>query len=74
MYDTVKAAEAQQQFCEAHGYPFFAPGPSGHCYHCGKDIYSPHQWPDGHTSGITVEGAGKTLITGCPHCHYSFCD
>lgn len=25
-------------------------------------------------TGITVEKAGKTLITGCPHCNKSYCD
>lgn len=74
MYDTVKAADAQKQYCADHGYPFFAPWRSGMCFHCGRNIYEPVHWPDGHTTGITVEGAGKTLITGCPHCHYSFCD
>lgn len=74
MYDTAKAIEAQRHFCEEHGYPVFAPGYSGYCYRCGKNIYQPETWPGGHTTGITVEGAGKTLITGCPHCHYSFCD
>lgn len=74
MFDTQKAAEAQEKFCSEQGYPHFAPGRTGRCYHCGRDIYQRIVWPDGHDSGITVEGAGRTLITGCPHCHYSFCD
>lgn len=74
MYDTRKAADAQRRYCEEHGYHFFAPWRSGFCFHCGRDIYEPVTWPDGRTTGITVEGAGKSLITGCPHCHYSFCD
>ncbi len=74
MYDTHKASEAQERYCIEHGYPYFAPGRTCRCYHCGRDIYQLIEWPDGHISGITVEGAGKALITGCPHCHYSFCD
>lgn len=27
-----------------------------------------------HVTGISVEEAGRTLVTGCPHCHRSFCD
>jgi len=25
-------------------------------------------------TGITVEKASKELVTGCPHCHKSYCD
>ncbi|MBA1335892.1 MAG: hypothetical protein HPY66_1710 [Firmicutes bacterium] len=27
-----------------------------------------------YISGITVEKAGKELVTGCPHCNRSYCD
>lgn len=37
------------------------------CYRCGKDI------TDGE-NGITLEKLGTYIITGCPHCHVSFCD
>jgi hypothetical protein len=69
-YDTREAAAAQIAYC----HPQFAPGRSGRCYRCGRDIYQRKEWPDGHVTGISVEAAGNELITGCPHCHYSFCD
>ena len=25
-------------------------------------------------TGVTVKEAGETLVTGCPHCHRSYCD
>lgn len=40
---------------------------NGRCYKCGKDI------TEGE-NGITLEDLGDYIITGCPHCHYSFCD
>jgi hypothetical protein len=27
-----------------------------------------------YITGITVEKAGKELVTGCPHCNKSYCD
>jgi len=27
-----------------------------------------------YITGITVEKAGKELVTGCPHCNRSYCD
>lgn len=27
-----------------------------------------------HETGISVEEAGATLVTGCPHCHRTFCE
>jgi hypothetical protein len=27
-----------------------------------------------YITGITVEKAGKELVTGCPHCNISYCD
>lgn len=37
------------------------------CYNCGKDITEGDK-------GITLEKLGDYIITGCPHCHRSFCD
>lgn len=73
-YNTKEANRAQIKYCTENGFPHFAPGNSGMCYRCGRDIYKKIVWEDGHVTGITVEAAGKGLITGCPHCHYSFCD
>ena len=40
----------------------FAP-PSGYCYSCRRQIYD---------TDDRKEKALKELVTGCPHCHYSF--
>jgi recombinational DNA repair protein (RecF pathway) len=37
------------------------------CYRCRKDITEGER-------GITLEKLGSYIITGCPHCHASFCD
>lgn len=37
------------------------------CWKCGKDITTGEK-------GITLEKLGDYIITGCPHCHRSFCD
>lgn len=73
-YNTREAAAAQIAYCQEHGCPHFAPGHSGRCYRCGRDIYQRIEWPGGYVTGISVEAAGSELVTGCPHCHYSFCD
>lgn len=44
----------------------FAPS-NGICYRCGRNI------AEGE-NGITLEKLGSYIITGCPYCHYSFCD
>ena len=74
MYNAKEAGEAQKKFCAEHSYPEFAPTRTGCCYRCGRNIFQPIQWPDGHTTGIAVEVAGSSLITGCPHCNRSFCE
>ena len=69
-YNRLEAVAAQKRYCQEHEVPHFAPD-DGYCYHCDADIYAPITIA-GRTYGITVEHAGKTLITGCPHCNYSF--
>ncbi len=71
-YNPIQASIAQAHFCVSRGYPNFTP-PGGSCP-CGVNIYQEHRWPDGHITGISVERAGKGLITACPHCHRTFCD
>lgn len=71
-YDAAAASAAQKKYCEEHGYPVFAPlysSPSfpGTCYKCHNNIYQAN-------GGYSVELAGSGLITGCPFCHYSFCE
>lgn len=73
IYDSYEAAKAQIGYCEAKGLPRFAPS-WGLCPHCGRNIYQPVQHSTGTVTGITVRSAANGLISGCPHCHYSFCD
>lgn len=70
-FDPKKAAKAQIAYCEHEEVPMFAPS-NGQCFRCGRNIYLPTNGQSGRICGITVEQAGKTLITGCPHCCYSF--
>lgn len=72
-FDHRRASAAQKEYCRVKGAPHFAPY-HGICYRCGRDIYTEMEWPDGHRTGISVESAGAALITGCPHCNYSYCD
>jgi hypothetical protein len=74
--DPRRAAMAQMNFCNEKKMPHFAPS-NGSCYYCGSNIYKeiPHEggkykW----TTGISVEQAGSSLITKCPHCSHSYCD
>ena len=74
-YNRQKAIEAQKNYCKEKGLPHFAPR-DGECY-CGKNIYVERKYEAcGRTfsSGISVEKAGKELITGCPHCNITYCD
>ena len=68
VYDPDKAGEAQDRYCEEHHVPRFAPSKYAdyRCGGCYKNIYR-----DG---GISVEEAGRRLVTGCPFCHRSFCE
>jgi hypothetical protein len=87
-FDIAKARKAQENYCNEKKLPHFAPA-SGICYRCCKNIYEEVGWKveNGrkiqvplksvelhHKTGVTVEEAGKTLITGCPHCNRSYCD
>lgn len=55
------AERAQRVFCREHSLPFFAPE-GGRCPRCGRDVYE------------GADGAGEAQVTGCPHCHATFCD
>ena len=60
----------QKTLCREKGHPHFAPL-SGVCYACGKSVYQNYELESGSVSnGLD----GKALVTGCPHCHRSFCD
>ncbi|MNP79761.1 hypothetical protein D3C76_1776770 [compost metagenome] len=79
MYNINESIEAQKKYCEENQAPHFAPY-SGRCWNCNQNIYEKgrHFWAgkfDGRESeGISTEKAGKELVTGCPHCHRSYCD
>lgn len=88
MFDVQKSITAQKQYCEEKQAPHFAPY-DGRCWNCNQNIYQPISWkyengrkvkvsfdsPDKSiVTGITVEKAGKELVTGCPHCNRSYCD
>jgi hypothetical protein len=73
-YNISEAIETQERYCKKNKYPLFAPD-SGVCPNCNKNIYE--KIKRNGTSierGISVEAAGTNLITGCPHCSWSFCD
>jgi hypothetical protein len=86
-YDSKLAEKAQTEYVKKNNFPDFAP-PFGRCWSCKKNIYEPVAWtwndyweevpldsPEAtRITGITVKEAGERLITGCPHCHRSYCD
>lgn len=71
IYNSTAANKAQEEYCTKNKLPHFAP--TRYCYRCGRDIYSLVNRKD-YSTGISVESAGNHLITGCPHCNYSFCE
>ena len=78
-YDSVLARQKQAEYCKTNG-PHFAPE-SGRCWKCHRNIYEPWTRMEKNylgeerevTTGVTVERATKSLVTGCPHCHRSYC-
>ena len=70
--DPERSPGLQEKYCERNDYPYFAPS-DGRCYRCHMNIYADLKRLDGGIStGISVWKAGHRLVTGCPHCHYSF--
>ena len=66
-----EASYAQKKYCEENNIPWFAP--TDLCYSCRRNIYLDAKRVDGTVShGYTEEYAATHLITGCPHCRYSF--
>jgi len=88
MFDSAKAYAAQEAFC-GDG-PNFSPGRANsyRCPRCKQNIYAEYGHPvvaklrGGRVelaygvkiNGISVEQAGRERVTGCPYCHWSFCD
>ena len=71
-FNVPEAIAAQRKYCKENRMPYFAPQ-YGICWRCHRNIYKPivHE---NRTTGISVEDAGKRLITGCPHCSWSYCE
>ena len=83
-----KCIDAQDEYTKKNKLPDFAPR-RGICWNCKRNIYQNlgHK-RDGwriidvkeegaevdYVTGISLEEAGKSLVTGCPHCHRSYCD
>ena len=55
--------QKQRQVCREGKMPFFMPS-SGYCG-CGRDIVE---------GEMEYGNDGRTLVTGCPYCHRSYCD
>ena len=71
-YNIEKSIKAQSLLVNAKSFPYFAPT-NGVCYRCRNNIYTEIK-KDEYSSGIDVEQAATSLVTGCPHCHRSYCD
>ena len=61
---TLECVQAQEEFCKENRLPMFIPH-DGICFRCGQSIF---------VKGRTKEQAASDLLTGCPHCHISYCD
>lgn len=76
-YNVSRSIDLQKSLCEERSLPLFAPR-DGICYRCYEQIYAEKKhigWKGReYTTGISTEKASKELVTGCPHCNYSFCD
>lgn len=66
MEEIRKGYEAQKRYCEEKHLPMFV-RQDCRCHRCGGYVF-------GGEHGYSPEAAGRTLITGCPHCNASFCD
>ena len=57
--------EAYKKWCREHDLPNFVP-PSGKCFGCRNEVFGDTK----HTKGAEPD----EFVTGCPHCHRTFCD
>jgi len=71
-FNVQKSIAAQKALQKEKGYPDFAPA-NGICYDCKRQIYAEIE-QGGYKTGVSVERASGELITGCPHCHHSYCE
>jgi hypothetical protein len=73
-FNVLYSMVAQERYCKEKEYPNFVPN-NGICWKCNQQIYAEGKNRMGNLSkGISVEKAGSELITGCPHCNWSYCD
>lgn len=68
-----KCKDNQIKLWDEKGYPHFA-SVTGRCFKCHKDVYQNYVLGTHWEPRISYGHDGKTLVTGCPHCHKSFCD
>jgi hypothetical protein len=59
----------QRTLCKSLMYPHFAPN-NGICWKCHRNIYQNYKIGDHISKGYD----GKVYVTGCQHCHKSYCD
>ena len=71
--DPRACAQAQKLFCIVYDLPIFAPH-DGICEFCHRQIYEDITVDGGISHGIDFDAAGRSYITGCPHCNHTFCD
>lgn len=69
-FNSIEARKAQKDYWARTKKPDFAPR-DGRCFRCNKDIYTEIDHGK-YKTGHSVEKATNELITGCPHCNYSF--
>lgn len=68
--EITQAIADQKALCDDKGYPHFGPD-DGRCYNCRSNVYQNYPYGNG---GISYGKSGKELVTGCPHCHISYCE
>ena len=89
-YNVAKATKAQFEYQDRTKSPRFAPttGECWSCgrniyephFWKKKPLYIGHKIVEtteedyDTMTGVTVKEAEETLVTGCPHCHRSYCD
>lgn len=56
--------EAYKKHCKEQGLPNFVPS-SGKCFGCHREVFADYE-----TKGADPDD----FVTGCPHCHRTFCD
>lgn len=73
-FDVDKAIDAQKHYCSKMGQPYYSPL-NGMCPKCRQYIFQrvPIKGSKLNTyTGISVQEAGKFLVTQCPHCNTDF--